>query len=69
MGNDLCSGSNPNFNIKSFTFWRCEGFSLVDGTYVVPTIAHALSGEVYGVLLMHAMCDTMLNKSKIVLCA
>jgi hypothetical protein len=65
----LCSGSDPNCKIKRFVFWRCEGCSLAVRNYIVPTIAHALSGDVYGLLSMHAICDAILNLSKIVLYA
>jgi hypothetical protein len=64
---DLFSGSNPNCKIKRFAFWRCEGCALVARSYGVPTIAHALSGDIYGLLSMGSICDALLNHSKIVL--
>jgi hypothetical protein len=61
---DLFSGSNPNCKIKRFAFWRCEGCALVARNYGVPTIAHALSGDVDGLLSICLMFDAMINHSK-----
>jgi hypothetical protein len=66
---DVRSESDPNCKVKKIVCWRCEGCYLALRTYIVPTIAHALSGDVYGLLSMHAICDAILNHSKIVLYA
>jgi hypothetical protein len=58
---------DPNCKIIRFAFWRCEGCALVARNYGVPTIAHALSGDVDGLLSICLMFDAMINHSKIAL--